>query len=578
MSNSVDFAVRRLNITLLTPAVRTATSAGFALTVTGTGFLPGATVEFGGISLNPIGTTASSSSLSVNVPASALVQAGTIQVSVTNPNRQVSNSLPFVIRPVPVIESTSPKPIPVGSAPLTLTVTGTNFFAGVVLQWNGQGLSTAFQSATQLTVGVPANLLTQLGSAVLTVITPDVVISAPYIQPIGSVTTNVPVLTVGDGPVTIVITGTGFGPNPGVQFSCPPAALATLVTTSGSNTLVTAVIPANLLLQAGTCQIIVIGSNGPIIVDVPVNPRPQISTLSQNNSPAGGTAPLTLLVSGTGFEPGSVVRWNGAPLATTPATGGLQAIVPVTLLATPGSVTITVVGPRGSTSNGVPFTISLPPVSLQLTVPPATTPSKDETVTLGLGAAFPVDLVGTLTLTFKGDGTLPDDPAIQFSNNSRTLPINIPAGTRPAINAIFKTGTIAGVITLTPQFTSGGVAVTGTGLGPQTLTVPRIAPVLTAVTCTRASGAFNVVSDGYTNTRQATQAQFTFTGDNLGTASLGVDATAAFNTWAAGNSPGGTFRYTQAFNVQGNVNAITTVAVRLTNSVGQSAERSASCQ
>lgn len=52
---------------------------------------------------------------------------------------------------------------------------------------------------------------------------------------------------------------------------------------------------------------------------------------------APGTGAFTLTVNGTGFVTGSVVDWNGIPLATTYISGSqLTATVPATKVANPG--------------------------------------------------------------------------------------------------------------------------------------------------------------------------------------------------------------------------------------------------
>ena len=499
-------------------------------------------------------------------------------VSVTNANKQTSNGLPFIVRPVPVIESALPNPIPVGGTGLNVAVTGRNFFDGVKIQWNGQELATTFVSVTQLTVAVPATLLTQLGSATLTALTPDGVRSAPYIQPIGSISINVPNLTVGDGNVAIVITGSGFGPGTGVQLSCPPAAPVALTTANVTASSISVIVPGSLLTQVGTCQIIVTNP-GPVTIAVPVNPRPQISTLSPSTALAGQNE-LTLTITGAGFENGSVVNWNGTSLAATLSGGELKTTVTKELLGKPGAVVVNVIGPRGSKSNDGAFRIVLPEISLKLSVPASTGSGKMEQINLGLLTGFPLDLAGTLTLKFSPDGALPPtDDGVAFAGpNKFVTTFNVASNSLVVPSVNFMTGTTAGVITITPQFTSGGEIVTGTGLGPQTLTLPRIPPVISVFNCMRKTGAFDVVADGFTNTRQATQAVFTFTGNNLGTSSLTVDASTAFSSWAATNMATGVFKYTQTFNVQGSVSDISRVTMRLTNSAGQSTESSASCQ
>ena len=67
------------------------------------------------------------------------------------------------------LTSLSPGSAAAGGGPFTLTVIGTGFVAGSVIQWNGTPLSTTFGNATQLTATVPANLTASAGTANVTV-------------------------------------------------------------------------------------------------------------------------------------------------------------------------------------------------------------------------------------------------------------------------------------------------------------------------------------------------------------------------------------------------------------------------
>src|SRR6185369_5450845 len=72
---------------------------------------------------------------------------------------------------------------------------------------------------------------------------------------------------------------------------------------------------------------------------------------------------FVLTVNGAGFVSGSVVNWNGTPLATTfVKTGELTAVVPATIVSKAGTASVTVVSPSpgGGSSNPVPFTIIEP--------------------------------------------------------------------------------------------------------------------------------------------------------------------------------------------------------------------------
>jgi len=80
------------------------------------------------------------------------------------------------------------------------------------------------------------------------------------------------------------------------------------------------------------------------------------------SSAAAGEMDVTLSVTGTGFSPVSTVQWNGSALATSYFSGTqLKASVPASLIATPGTVRVTVTNPDGTVSNAALFAIG-PPV------------------------------------------------------------------------------------------------------------------------------------------------------------------------------------------------------------------------
>ena len=118
------------------------------------------------------------------------------------------------------------------------------------------------------------------------------------------------------------------------------------------------------------------------------NPVPAISSLSPATATAGGAA-FTLIVNGSGFANGAVVRWNGADRLTTFVSDTqLTAAIPATDIAAAGTASITVVNPNpDAVSGAATFTINNPA--------PAITSLSPATATAG-GAAF------TLTVTGSG--------------------------------------------------------------------------------------------------------------------------------------------------------------------------------
>jgi hypothetical protein len=76
------------------------------------------------------------------------------------------NPVPFVNQPL------VPTAVPPGGPGFTLTVNGTGFVPGSVVQWNGSPRPTTFVSNSQLSAAIPATDTTTIGSASVTVVSP----------------------------------------------------------------------------------------------------------------------------------------------------------------------------------------------------------------------------------------------------------------------------------------------------------------------------------------------------------------------------------------------------------------------
>jgi len=146
------------------------------LTVNGSGFVFGSTVLWNG---SPLSTTeVSAYQLLASVPASFLAVGGSAQITVLNPGAVISNGLLFtIVQPgagQPTVAGLSPSFATPGGPTFTLTVTGTNFVNGAVVEWNNTSLATSFQgSPTQLTASVPASLIATAGTAAVSVVNPN---------------------------------------------------------------------------------------------------------------------------------------------------------------------------------------------------------------------------------------------------------------------------------------------------------------------------------------------------------------------------------------------------------------------
>jgi hypothetical protein len=156
------------------------------------------------------------------------------------------------------------------------------------------------------------------------------------------------------------------------------------------------------------------------------NPAPLINQPLVPDATAPGGPQFTLTVNGTGFVSGSVVDWNGSPLATTfVSSSQLTATVPASNIATATSASITVVNPSpgGGTSNVVFLPVSTPTSSLAF--------SRSDFAT-GSGAA------SVATADLNGDGILDLAVANYYSNTVSILLGNSDGTFQPQVD--YSTG------------------------------------------------------------------------------------------------------------------------------------------
>ena len=142
-------------VTGLSPSVATAGGAAFTLTVIGTNFVSGAKIRWNGS--DRVTTFMSATQLQANILATDIATAGTIPVTVLNPDGNLSNMMNFEIwGPAPAVTGLSPSYATAGGAAFTLTVSGSNFLSGAKVRWNGSDRTTTFVSATQLQASILA--------------------------------------------------------------------------------------------------------------------------------------------------------------------------------------------------------------------------------------------------------------------------------------------------------------------------------------------------------------------------------------------------------------------------------------
>jgi hypothetical protein len=438
--------------------------------VTGSGFVSGSTVRWNGVSRTT--TFVSANQLTAAIPASDLVTAGTAQVTVFTPapGGGTSGALAFTVtavNPVPVLSTLAPTSALQGGPAFTLTVTGSNFVPASVVRWNGSNRTTTFVSATQLTAAIPASDLVTAGTAQVTGFSPApgggtsgaVAFTVTAVNPVPVLSTLAPSSALQGGPAfTLTVTGANFVPASTVRWNG-----VTRTTAFVSATQLTASIPVTDLVTAGTRNITVAtpapggGTSSALAFTVTaVNPLPALSKLAPTSALQGGPA-FTLTVTGSGFVPGSGVRWNGSSRTTTFVSATqLTASIPASDLVTAGTRSITVFtpAPGGGISGALAFTVTaVNPVPVLSALAPSNA--------LQGGRAF--------TLTITGANFVPASTVRWNGGNRRTRFVSATQLTAriPATDLVTAGTRSITVVTPAPGGgTSGTLAFTVTTVNP----------------------------------------------------------------------------------------------------------------
>ncbi len=314
----------------------------------------------------------------------------------------------------------------------------------------------------------------------------------------------------------------------------------------------------------------------------------QVVALALNGlSPAAallGDPSKTITLQGVGFAPNAVVTVGGTAVSTAYLSSTtLTAQVPASFFLQVASLSVLVTNPSlGTVSKPIPLTVTAPAVGTTLSGPSATTPGAQPYLLLALTNSYPVPLTVNLGLTFTPQVGLVDDPAIQFANGGRTQTFTIPANSIAIPAIALQSGSVAGVIRVTPQLLAGGVDVTPATLQPVTITDAVAVPQISSpITLSRSGNTFTATIQGLSNTREIAATAFHFDpapGATLNTRDLTIAGSPLFTNWyasAASQSYGSTFVYTQTFTIDQDASAVGSVSVTLSNSVGSAGVQTA---
>jgi len=215
------------------------------------------------------------------------------------------------------VTSLSPNGAIAGGAAFTLTVNGTGFVSGATVQWNGTPLSTTFVNGTQLTAAVPGSLITNTGSASVTVVNPASTASNALAFSINPVPVGGPLITslspgstmAGGATFTLTVLGSNFLSSGGIFTAGPTVQWngAPLVTSFVSVTQLTAIVPATLIATTGNANITVLNPGGGVS-------NSAVFTIGATSSSVTITAPLILPLGAVGtFYSQSLSATGGTP-------------------------------------------------------------------------------------------------------------------------------------------------------------------------------------------------------------------------------------------------------------------------
>lgn len=337
-------------------------SPALILTVNGTNFVSGATLQWSGINLST--TFVSPVQLTAAVTADLIASVGTNALTVTNPDGTSSNAAYFTTTAVPrlTITGLSPNSARAGGANFTLTIAGSNFTSDATVKFGGSPLSPTSVTPTRILVAIPSTLIAAAGIQSVTVSQASGTSNEATFTVIGTSSLSISGLSpssaaVGGAAFTLTITGSNFTSGANVHFGT-----STLTPTSLTLTQIQVTVPSTLLATAGTQSIIVVqasGTSNAVTFSIGASgttSSPVIGSLNTGLAFAGG-ADFTLTITGDKFTSDALVLFGGIPLTPTFVTSTQVVVsVPSSLIAVPGTPSVTVAQLSG-TSNASRFAI-----------------------------------------------------------------------------------------------------------------------------------------------------------------------------------------------------------------------------
>jgi hypothetical protein len=388
------------DLLFLEPAGALQGSEALTLAVNGMGFTQSSVVRWNGI---PRPTTfVNQGRVTAQIPASDLAQVGMAQITVFSPapGGGMSGTRIFAVsvrpNPAPQLTSVSPNPILAGTG-ATFMVTGTGFVPGAQVTAGGFSPATTVLSSTQLTFTLQGSNVPNAGFAQVLVTNPapgggasnaiELRIDNP--EPVLAALTPAQAAFGADS-LVVRLTGTGFVAGTVVEVDRAPVATQRIGPTE-----LRIVLDAEDVGDVASYAVRAVnpgpggGASAELTLSI-VNPVPAVQTISPAQVGAGLDS-LVVRVTGTGFVPGAVARFEGEVRPTTRVSATeLDVVLSGTDLDDAGTFGISVLGPQpgGGGSNTVSLVVANPVPTLVSASPAQGLVGLDSLVVRLTGTAF----------------------------------------------------------------------------------------------------------------------------------------------------------------------------------------------
>jgi hypothetical protein len=407
-------------VTSITPTSGS-TAGGTKVTITGSGFVAGATVTIGNQAKSVV--VASATKITATTVATPV---GSDEVVVTDANGTSSGgpSYTYVPPPPPKVTKITPTSGPSTGA-TKVTITGTGFVSPATVTIGNEAKSVVVASATKITA-----------TTVATPVGPDEVVvtdangtssggpSYTYVPPPPPKVTKItPTSGPSAGATKVTITGTGFVSPATVKIG--NEATSVVVASATKITAKTAATPV------GSDEVVVTDANGtstggPSFTYI----GPAVTSIAPTSGPTAGGTPVT--IKGSGFVTGATVTIGSA--ATSVKVVSATEITATTATTAPGSDEVVVSQANGTSTGGPSFTYVAPPPHVTSIEPTSGTTAGGTAVTIkgtgfltgatvkigSLATAVNVVSATEITATTSATAAGPDEVVVSDANGTST--------------------------------------------------------------------------------------------------------------------------------------------------------------